>query len=203
MRVILVLALALSSIPSYAKQPLNLEITPLIGYRLGGDFNTSQDAVHHRVELSEETSYGLLTAWSFDKGRQGEFLVSHYSANFSYSDDFSASNTDLGITYAHLGGNVPISEGLVPLIVSGGFGLTHLNPEDDQLSSETRFSLNLGLGSKIELTEHLSLRLDSRVYGTFFNSESSVFCDETICAVYVSGDVWFQSEVSVGLTFRF
>jgi len=196
-------ALAITSMPSVAKQPLDLEITPLIGYRFGGDFGTTQDKVHNRIELSEETSYGLLTAWSFDRKRQGEFLISHYNTNFSASDDFSASNSDLGITYAHIGGNVPVADGLVPLYVTGGFGLTHLAPKDNALSDETRFSVNVGLASKIELSENFSLRLDSRVYGTFFNSESSIFCDVETCAIYISSDIWFQTEVSAGLTYRF
>jgi len=175
----------------------------LIGYRFGGDFDTTKDKVHNRIELSEDTSYGLLTAWSFDRKRQGEFLISHYNTNFSQSDDFSASNTGLGITYAHLGGNVPLSEGPIPFYMTGGFGLTHLDPSDSQLSNETRFSVNIGLATKIELSERVSLRLDSRIYGTFFNSDSAIFCDVETCAIYISSDIWFQSEVSAGITYRF
>ena len=125
MRIYILLACILTVItmPTKAKQPLNFEITPLIGYRFGGDFDTSRDAVHSRVELSEETSYGLLAAWSFDRKRQGEFLISHYNSSFSQTDDFSVGNSDLSITYAHLGGNVPIADGAVPIYVAGGFGL--------------------------------------------------------------------------------
>lgn len=205
MRVIVILACALvfTALPSMAKQALNVEITPLIGYRFGGDFDTSKDKVHHGVELSEETSYGLLTAWSFDRKRQGELLISHYNTLFSQSNDFSAGNTGLGITYAHIGGNVPISEGSMPFYVTGGFGLTHLAPKDEQLGNETRFSINVGLATKLELSERISLRLDSRIYGTFFNSDSAIFCDIDTCAVYISSDIWFQSEVSAGITYRF
>jgi len=205
MRIVIALAclLAIIATPSKAKQALNFEVTPLIGYRFGGDFDTSRESVNDRIELSEETSYGLLTAWSFDRTRQGEFLISHYNTNFSQSDDFSAGNTDLGITYAHIGGNVPIAEGPIPFYVTGGFGLTHLAPKDDQLSNETRFSVNVGLASKIPLSENVSLRLDSRIYGTFFNSDSAIFCDVETCAIYISSDIWFQSEVSAGITYRF
>jgi len=196
-------ALTTVSMPTMAKQALNVEVTPLIGYRFGGDFDTTKDKVHNRIELSEDTSYGLLTAWSFDRKRQGEFLISHYNTNFSQSDDFSASNTGLGITYAHLGGNVPLSEGPIPFYMTGGFGLTHLDPSDSQLSNETRFSVNIGLATKIELSERVSLRLDSRIYGTFFNSDSAIFCDVETCAIYISSDIWFQSEVSAGITYRF
>lgn len=205
MRVVIAIACVLAAIatPSKAKQALNFEITPLIGYRFGGDFDTTRESVHNRIELNEETSYGLLTAWSFDRKRQGELLISHYNTNFSQSDDFSASNTDLGITYAHLGGNVPISDGPIPFYITGGFGLTHLAPKDDQLSNETHFSVNVGLASKIPLSENVSLRLDSRLYGTFFNSDSAIFCDVETCAIYISSDIWFQSEVSAGITYRF
>jgi hypothetical protein len=205
MRVIFALACALTliSMPSMAKKALNFEVTPLIGYRFGGDFDTTRNKVDNRIELSEEISYGLLTAWSFDQKRQGEFLISHYNTNFSAADDFTVSNSGLGITYAHIGGNVPISEGQIPFYITGGLGLTHLAPKDDQLSNETRFSVNVGLASRIELSERISLRLDSRVYGTFFNSESAIFCDVETCAVYISSDIWFQTEVSVGITYRF
>ncbi|PKI12957.1 outer membrane beta-barrel protein [Colwellia sp. 12G3] len=199
----LVCFIAITSVTTFAKQPLNVEVTPLIGYRFGGDFDTSKNKIHNKIELSDETSYGLLTAWSFDRNRQGEFLVSHYNTDFSESDDFTVSNTGLGITYAHLGGNVPISEGPVPFYITGGFGLTHLDPKDDGLSNETRFSVNVGLATKIELNERISLRLDSRVYGTFFNSDSAIFCDVETCAIYISSSIWVQSEVSAGITYRF
>ena len=200
---LLIFLLVVTSMPSLAKQELNFEITPLIGYRFGGDFNTSRDKVHNRIELSEETSYGLLTAWSFDRKRQGEFLISHYNTTFSQADDFAASNTGLGITYAHLGGNVSVSDGPVPFYVTGGLGLTHLAPKDEQLSNETRFSVNVGLATKIELSEHISLRVDSRIYATFFNSDSAMFCDVETCAIYISSSMWFQTEVNAGITFRF
>lgn len=205
MRVTLAFACALvtTSIPAIAAQPLNLEITPLIGYRFGGDFNTSRDAVHNKIELSEETSYGLLTSWSVDPKRKGEFLISHYETSFSEADDFIASNTPLSITYAHIGGTVPISEGVVPFYATGGLGLVHFSPEDDNLNDETRFSMNVGLASKVYLTENISFRIDGRAYATFFNSESNIFCDIDTCTMYLSSEMWFQTEVSAGIGYRF
>ena len=203
MRVIVMFVLTLTSALSFAKQPLNIEVTPLIGYRFGGDFNTSQDEVHNRIELSEEISYGLLTSWSYDRNRQGEFLVSHYSTNFSESTDFPVSNNSVSITYAHLGGNVPVSDGAMPLFVSGGLGLAHFSPSDDLLDAETKFSMNVGLATKIDITDHVGFRLEGRVYGTFFNSDSAAFCNSESCAIYVSSEMWFQSEVSAGVTFSF
>jgi opacity protein-like surface antigen len=91
----------------------------------------------------------------------------------------------------------------MPLLVTGGLGLTHFSPEDTLLSDETRFSMNIGLATKIAVSENISLRVGGRVYATFFNSDSQVFCNEEKCAISTSSDLWVQSEVNAGITFSF
>lgn len=192
---------------SYAAQESVFEITPLVGYRFGGDFEVSDtDATINpptTVKLSEEVNYGLLFAWDVDSKRQGEVLISHNSSQFSQLDSTAVSNNNLSITYAHVGGNVPLSKGMIPLFVTGGFGLTHLSPEDSLLDNETRFSLNVGLATKIAITDNVSFRVGGRVYATFFNSDSRIFCNEEACAISISSDLWIQSEVNAGVTFTF
>lgn len=191
---------------SYAAKDNTFELTPLVGYRFGGDFEVTDDASidsYNNIKLSEEINYGLLFAWDVDQKRQGEFLLNHYSTQFSQIDSSVASNNNLSITYAHIGGNVPLSQGTVPLFVTGGFGLTHLSPEDSLLGSETRFSLNVGLATKIAVTENVSLRFGGRLYATLFNSDSYIFCDTETCAISISSDLWVQSEVNAGVTFIF
>ncbi|TYK66097.1 hypothetical protein [Colwellia echini] len=202
MRVILTITCALSIVatPSIAKQPLNFEITPMIGYRFGGDFDNAQGS---SIELEDGTSYGLVSAWSVDRKHQGEFLISYYDTNFSDLSNISTSDNELSITYAHLGGTVPISEGALPVNVVGGLGLTHFEPEDSEYSSETRFSINVGLASKIPLTESISFRVEGRAYATFFDSEGALFCGPNGCVGYISSNVWMQGEVNAGLTFKF
>ncbi len=182
----------------------NFEITPLIGYRFGGDFDISDEAsTTSKIKLSEEVNYGLLLAWDVDAKRQGEFLINYYNSHFSQAVDPIASNSNIAITYAHIGGNVPISDGYLPVYVTGGLGLTHLSPEDALLDNETRFSMNIGIATKIPVSEHLSFRFGGRVYATFFNSDSKIFCNEDNCAISISSDLWIQSEINAGLTFTF
>lgn len=196
-------AFTMVAMPAIAKQPHNVEITPLIGYRFGGDFDFIVEPDNYRIDLKDKVSYGLLTAWSYDRKRQAEFLISHYNTNFTASGNSLGAGSGLSITYAHLGGNVPVSNGPIPLFVTGGFGLTHLVPQASQLSSETRFSANIGLATKIALSERVSLRLDSRLYGTLFNSDSAIFCDGGNCAIHISSNIWLQTEVSAGVSYRF
>jgi len=197
----------LTASPAIAKNTTALvntfEVTPLIGYRFGGDFDFTKNENTSTIKMVEDVSYGLLTAWSYDRSRQGEFLISHYKSKFSQHSDFFPSNDELGITYAHIGGNVMISKGIIPTYITGGLGLTHLSPKGAGLDSETRFSMNVGLTAKIPVSEQLSFQFGGRVYGTFFNSASSIFCDQEDCLISISSDIWVQTEVTAGLSFAF
>ncbi len=183
------------------------EITPLVGYRFGGDFETSQDGASINppinIKLSEDVSYGLLLAWDVDSKRQGEFLINHNKSQFSQEVDSLFNNNNLSVTYVHIGGNVPISDGYVPFYVTGGLGLTHLAPEDSMLDDETRFSMSVGLTAKVAVSENLSFRFGGRAYATFFNSDSTIFCNSDVCAISITSDLWIQSEVNAGITFTF
>ncbi len=201
-------SLAITVKPVCAVQKGAVEITPLIGYRFGGDFETKEADITTTLQLTEELAYGLLLAWDVDRKRQGEFLISHNNTkftplNFSPFKNGITNNNNLAVTYIHIGGNVPISKGVVPLFVTGGFGLTHLSPEDTLLDNETRFSMNLGLATKIAITKNVNFRFGGRVYATFFNSDSRIFCNKEICAMSIYSDLWIQSEVNAGITFVF
>lgn len=189
--------------PAYAnEQALGLELTPFVGYRMGGDFENIDNGVE--IALEDANSYGLLTAWRYDNYRQGELLISHYDTKFNV-DELSSNvyRSDIAITYLHLGGNILLSEEIVPVFISGGAGVTHLSPKNNNLDSETKFSANLGLSTRFNITEQLRLYVGSRVYATLFNTDSEIFCDEKECAIYVESDVWLQTEVSAGITFVF
>jgi len=199
--------LPLSSLAQAENTQASVEITPLIGYRMGGDFDLKEEGQSSlsSIKINDNTSYGLVIGWPFNRKQNGEFLISHYNTNFNSFSDSNELLTDngLGVTYYHLGGNVPVSGGALPLWVTGGLGLTHLSPDDKELANETRFSMNIGLNTQFALSETISLRLGGRVYGTFFNSDSAIFCGTESCKVYISSNLWIQSEVNAGLTFRF
>ena len=203
----LLLALpASANFTTQAEKAKPLEITPFIGYRFGGDFETipTLNVPTKKVSLTDNASYGVLIAWPYDGGLQGEFLISHYDSDFSVRssdiNDNDINRTDVGITYAHIGGNVPVSEAIW---ISGGLGLTHLSPDAIALNSETRFSMNLGVNTKIEISKKLSFRIGGRVYGTFFNANSAAFCGPSSCKLYISSKAWVQTELDAGLTFKF
>ncbi|MCJ8318426.1 MAG: hypothetical protein MJK12_02255 [Colwellia sp.] len=206
MRYLVFIILSLTtSLPVFANSVSAIEVTPLIGYRFGGNFENILTAT--RVKLAEDVSYGLLVAWPIGLNQHGEVLLSHYDTQFIRADDGMASelmaDNNVAVTYLHLGGNVPLNEGNFPLWLSGGAGASLLAPDDKDLADELRFSMNIGLNTRYNLSDNLSLTFGGRVYATFFNSDSAIFCDEDICNIHISNDLWIQSEVSAGLVFSF
>jgi len=171
----------------------DVELTPFISYRFGGDFDDVESKA--TLDLKENSGLGLITAWKYDNYRQGELLVSHYNTELK--------NSDISITYAHLGGNIKLSEGRAPFWFSGGIGLTHFSPRQKQYNNETKFSANVGINTKIPISKNTHLYIGGRVYGTFFDSKSRIFCDSTNCAISVETNVWIQSELMTGISVEF
>lgn len=190
-----------------AAKETEFEITPMVGYHFGGDFYTPVGETETKIKLAEEISYGGIFAWSIDRDKQGEVFISHYETNFteltSLPTQAPVNKDAMSITYAHLGGNVRVSEGFMPVYVAGGLGLTHLAPDDAVFDSETRFSMNLGLMTKAALTESLSLTMSGRVFATFFDSEKQIFCGDGACLISIDSDLWLQTELNLGLAFKF
>lgn len=178
-------------------------ITVFSGLRAGGDFDHHTNGSQSSLNLDDASTLGLTIAWPFDDKRQGELLFSHAKTQFESTSVQSLNQQDIAISYLHLGGNVPLHNVNLPFYLTGGIGVTHLSPDLSQLSSETHFSANLGLMSKIALSPRVDFTLGARVYGTFIDADSELFCNDEQCGIKVDSDVWFQHEVSIGLRYSF
>ncbi|WP_448548872.1 outer membrane beta-barrel protein [Thalassotalea fusca] len=176
------------------------EITPFAGYRFGGDFDVSINGDTSSLNLDDQSSYGVVFAWPFDQSRQGEILFSHNKTPFEKQ---AAIDTELSVSYLHLGGNVPLTTGDIPILLSGGIGATFFSPSNDTYDSETKLSGNLGLSTKVKLADNLNFVFGGRVYATLFNNEGEFLCNESECSLSVTGDLWIQSEVYSGISFTF
>jgi opacity protein-like surface antigen len=181
------------------------EITIFAGQRTSDNIEDDEDLEEgeeaFEVDFLNDASAGVILAWNYDYNRQGELLLSHSQTEFD--GDVQLADMDISITYLHIGGNVTVSEGDVPILLSGGLGIAHLAPGDNSLESETRPSANLGLGARFNIAEDFSLRLDARGYATFFDSNGSIFCNGGDCKVRTSSNLWLQAEFTAGLTYRF
>jgi hypothetical protein len=178
-----------------------VEIAPFLGQRYGGLF---EDGVTGTTfEVADAKSYGLILDFDLEPDKQIEVYVSrqdtHLAANGAFTGD---PLFDLTIDYYHIGGLYLLEGDKVRPFVSGSFGLTRMDPHGAGLTTENRFSLALGTGVKLFLTENLGLRFDARGLYTALNADAAIFCSGG-CAVRVSSSGFFQFELGAALMLRF
>jgi hypothetical protein len=179
------------------------------GWRASGDL---QDATNDRsIRLRDSAGASVAIDFGYDASRQLQLYASHQNTSFEAipaATGVPAQRLPLKITYLHFGGtnffDGPIGRGPY---VAGGLGLTRLTPGLDGFESETRPSLNLGIGYLLPLlppsTGTLALRIEARLYYTFVNSSGGLFCAGGACTIAIKGDTLQQIEGQIGITWRF
>lgn len=183
-----------------------VEITPLLGYRAGGEFIDSITEKRHTIVSS--SMYGLIIGFPYEYGKKLEIYYSHQSSDLNSVDvnlPIPQDNIDipLSIDYLHIGGTAPIEEiDNVKTFISGGLGVTYLSPDLTGLQSDLRASFSIGLGLLWPITENIALRLETRGLATLFNSNTALFCNGG-CSLSVNGSLFIQGEVFAGLRFSF
>lgn len=183
-----------------------VEITPLLGYRGGGEFIDTTTNKRHTIVSSE--MYGVIVGFPYGLGKMLEIYYSHQSSRLNsvelnLASTQNTTDIDLTMDYLHIGGTAPISEDEhLKTFVSGGFGFTYLSPDISGLQSDLRASFSLGLGLKMPISKRIALRLETRLLATLFNSNSALFCNGG-CSLSVNGSLLTQGEVFAGLAFSF
>lgn len=178
------------------------EVSVLYGTQGGG--RLEDEAAGTTLELAEKPVRALIIGTPLNHEKDLELFYSRQQTHLR--DSSVVANGDiasLDIHYLHLGGTV-LSEELAGWqgFVSGGLGVTYFSPLPNELDPETHASMSVGLGARWMPTPRVGLRLETRFYGTLFNSSTSVFCSGG-CVLSVSGDLLTQYAVFGGIVFRF
>ncbi len=177
-----------------------VEITPMVGYRIGGNFEDTTDST--KFELEETDTIGLVVDIDYGKYQQITLLYSQQKTNMLTLEPGAVNPMfALDIEYFHIGGNqIWIKDKMRPFF-GATIGGTHFSP--DGYNSTTKFSFSIGGGSKFFVTKNIALIVGARGYMTFFSDSSDIFCGPRGCIVSISGSAMFQLEANAGLTFRF
>ena len=190
-----------------AQDGWRFELTPFIGYRMGGELDAEDNEFD--IELDDSVSAGLLLNWQHRENTEWEI---HYSRQDSVARirnrtsneinrvDFDAHSLQLGGIYSFDGNR------LVPYLAMT-LGGSYVRTSGDQTESDTFFSGSLGLGVRYAMSERVGLRLEARAYGTLVRSSTDIFCESNettgACDVRVEGDIIGQVETFAGVTVRF
>jgi len=200
--VFLLILILLGLLPGEAVAASGIEITPFGGFRFGGSF---QDAnTGDTIAIDESGSYGLILDFDLEPAKQIEVYLSRQSTKLSAGGTVTGNpKFDLTVDYYHIGGLLMLEGDRVRPFISGTFGLTRMDPQGTNRTTEYYFSIALGGGAKIPLTERLGLRFDARGIFTAVNTNSTVFCANGGCAIQVNGGGLLQGELTAGLIFKF
>jgi opacity protein-like surface antigen len=179
------------------------QITPFLGYRVGGHFEDAGTGVE--LDLDEAETYGIILDKDIGPGKQYEFFYSFQPSRLTAGGIVTPGVlTDVDVEYFHIGGRNYWDQGAIRTFAVGSIGATHFDPHASNLSSETRFSIGLGGGVEVDASERIAIRLEGRGFATFLDSEGAIFCDSSSgCVVLVASDLLWQFEVGVGVTLKF
>lgn len=195
------LGLALAMAPTaFAQQ---VELTPHIGYKLGGgltDFYTGRD-----YDFDDSESYGLTLNYTLGLMGDTQLDLSWSRQDTSMEvTGFERDTFDLTIDHWQIGGLRQWNEDepLRPFVV-GSIGAAHFSPDEADLSSATRFAFGLGGGVKILPSDHVGIRLQGKLYGAYASGGGGLICGGAGCTFGFSGNFMWQAEFSAGLIIAF
>jgi opacity protein-like surface antigen len=202
----MVAAAALLSTPAAWADKPTLEITPFVGYRMGGEFdvNNPPEGYDESVDVGDSSSWGVDFGIYRDPVSFYEFLYSQQSTDLD-SKQPGLKGSDVKIEYYQLGGTLlyPYDNWLVPYL-SLTIGATRFDVSGGGSNSETKFSGSLGGGVRVPVGANFALNFGLRGYLTAVDSDSQFICvgsgGSANCLIKSSGSAFFQGEASLGFT---
>lgn len=194
----LLVCAAFTASSAAADEDGKFELTALLGYRGGGDFDELEGPANPNIE--PDMSYGFALGWLPMPQTRYELI---YDLQQTAIQDL---NIDLDVEHLHVGGTATFGDGDgAEPYVAGGIGATRFNPSrgDD----ETRFSISLGFGVDVPINSRFGFRLEARGYLVSMSSDSQIFCTSGAsggnCLVRAAGDAMFQYALIGGIGLKF
>jgi hypothetical protein len=197
----------LMTTPSMAQDDASyrFEITPFAAYRTGGQFEELGGDT--KFKLEESNAFGLLLNGSVRPDAQWEFLYARQSTAVDTQGLFDGPAADLNVDYYQFGGTLLFKgEALRPFIALT-IGMSRFDPRPAAFSAENFLSGSFGAGVQLLSSKRVGLRLEGRLYGTFVDENSRIFCGSDggvgACLIELEGSVVTQWEARAGVVFRF
>jgi hypothetical protein len=202
----ILIAFVLTAQDVAAEQGPRFELTPFIGYRVGGSFEDEDTG--ESVDLDDNASYGLIFNIVEKAHTQYEFSWSHQDTSVDLTDaGGNPAKLDLDIDFFQLGGTYLFDGNFARPYMVATLGAAHYRSKSGASESDTYFAFSVGGGWKLWPTRRFGLRLEGKYYGTLVESNSNIFCGSSPnnagCLIQTSGKILSQWEVMAGGVFRF
>lgn len=188
------------------EQASKFEITPYAAYRMGGSFDEKDGP--GRVELNDSSATGIIFNMMANPNGQYELIYARQRTDADTLGFFVSDPTiDMDVEYFQFGGTYLFDGDGTRAFVAMTLGVTQFDPELAGTGSESFFSASLGGGVQLRARQRLGIRLEARVYTTFVDDDSNIFCSSIdgagACLIEVDARTLTQWEARAGLVFRF
>lgn len=198
--------LAIAAPSSAQDKPFKFEITPFVGYRFGGHFEDQDSGAE--FELGESDAWGITFNILANPNGQWEILYAHQETELGTQGLFTSDPfIDLDIDYLQFGGTYLFDGNNTRPFIALTLGVSQFDPEPAEFGAETFFSASFAAGLHINANKQFGVRLEARVFATFLDSNSSIFCSSVggagTCLIQIDGTIVTQWEGRVGLVLRF
>lgn len=194
----------MASCASALAQTRPVEITPFVGYQVGG----TASSIDGSLSISPDVNYGVAVdiRWTPDTTLQLLYSRQDTNVGIRVNDVFPTIHFEeaLAVDYYHLGGTVEFpTEHLRPYFALT-MGATRFDLARDDVGDEWRFSIGVGGGFKAYLSDRFGVRVDARIWPTFVNTDGGFFCSlPGGCLVSIRSSFIVQGNVTAGLFLGF
>lgn len=205
--ILLLTLLTLGLLGTVTAQAQDVELTPFVGVRFGGDFVDEFADIFVDLEVKDGESYGAILDIPLGSNWNLEFFYSHQESELVGDEGLFGNEffiADLDVDYFHVGAQYYWNTGQVKPFIGGSVGATRFAPVG--FDSETRPSIAFSGGVKVMFNDNLGIRLEARATSTLVDdNDNEVFCrgrDRFDCYGY-DDEYFFQGEGLAGLILAF
>jgi opacity protein-like surface antigen len=188
------------SFPRPLTQTTQFGISPLFGYRWGGEIQDADTGAEY--SFKDAPAYGLILDYApMDYFGRFELLWSRQDTSVDFHGDNGLGNVDITIDVFQVGSMVEYGSESLRGYASAHVGATHFS--SDGFGDDTKFSFDIGAGVKAFLTKNIYLRADLRGIWTVTEGEGGFIFANGVTVAYFSGSTFWQGQVSAGIGITF
>jgi hypothetical protein len=207
--ILLVLGILTSASAGHARK---FEISPTANYvwtgRIAAQWYDEEGRLKSGdLDIGNSASWGIAIDIDIHYEAQLELLFNRqdsYAEFLTYPGGIQTDRIDGAVEYYQIGGlyRRPI-DNIDPFFLFT-LGATRFAPAERGYSDMWKFSVILGLGAKVWVSERIGLRFQGRLLMPTLWSSTGFWCGTGGCGLgFGGGSVWPQGDLGVGLAFRF
>ncbi|MDA8016194.1 MAG: porin family protein [Thermoanaerobaculia bacterium] len=191
----------------------SFELTPFASYYFEGEIGSEHDFgfSFDDVDVEAGEGAGILAAFRVNRHWQVELMYSQQETEFEFrrfrfnGPDFRDS-VEVDLEYFHVGVAYTWALGQIEPFVDVTIGTTNISPKGPGIDEADEFSVGVGGGVKVFVSEHLGFRFQGRILSTDVGRDD-FFCEDDFgfddCYYYDEDSYLVQPEISVGLILAF